>query len=196
MKAKYYLWALASTLLLFACTCDTSSPKPDNDVVINDDKADSNQNNTSNNKTFRSTDEGFEISFPRDYVGSSESVDTDLGKLDMHMLSSEISSEYVFMCTYTDYPVSMTDETVKESVLSGAKDGALHSIPDLRLISENKVDISGHPGYKFHAKNDDFDVHYTLYLINNKLVQLAVFSQGKDAVQSEVDDFFNSFKLI
>lgn len=128
---------------------------------------------------------------------SSREAESPAGKLTLHVFDASSGLGY-FAVTYADYPGAARDAAHAEQVLDGVRTGVLRGVKG-ELLSEKKISIKGHPGREFKAsgKVQGFDVVFTwrIYLVGQRLYQLAVGTQAKDSEHADIAKFLTSFEL-
>ncbi len=148
-------------------------------------------------RKFSSAEGRFNILMPVAPKVSSREAEGPAGKLTLHVYDASNSRGY-FAVTYADYPGAARDPAHAEQVLDGVRTGVLRGVKG-ELISEKKISLKGHPGREFKAsgKVQGIDVVFTwrIYLVGQRLYQLAVGAQAKDAAHPDVAKFLTSFDL-
>lgn len=150
---------------------------------------------TSGSYDFTSEDGHFTITFPGEPSDTAQSVPTEVGDIEMVQYMYQKSVTEVFMVAYSDYPSSMVNESNAEDLLAGGKTGALNSLGIVSTDTDESIEIDGHPGNYFTANNGQFFVAYEMYLVNNRLYQIAILRDGSYPSQAEVDAFTKTFAL-
>ena len=140
--------------------------------------------------------------FSVDFLGatpgfSSTNVDTDVGSIVLNMYMYEKGEDQAFMVAYCDYPPEMVDESDGAiGLLEGAKNGALGNLNIESPETENDIELDGHQGMSFSANNGEFFVTYEIYLVGNRLYQIAILRLGEYASKKDKKTFMKSFQLI
>lgn len=144
---------------------------------------------------FTSKDGHFSIQFPGEPQHASNSVPTDVGDIMMETYMYEKSATEVFMVAYNDYPSIYVDESNADELLEGGKSGALESLGIMTTEVEEKIEVDGHPGIFFTGNNGQYYVVYEVYLVNNRLYQIAILRDGSYPSDEDVANFTKTFKL-
>lgn len=166
----------------------------DDSETTTDTDADTNEM-TSIGDNFTSGDGNFTIIFPGEPTASSQAVPTDVGDIQMSSYMYEKSSKEVYMVAYSDYPKKYVDGSNPEELLEGGKSGAMESLGILSTEIEEKIAIDGNPGLFFQANNGSYYVAYEMYLVDNRLYQIAILREGSYPPQSDIDLFTKTFAL-
>ncbi len=146
-------------------------------------------------KKFKDVEGKFEIKFAGTPTITSDEVDTDLGKIQMKSFMYEITSEEVQMVAYNDYPKDMITEDSRAEMLEGGKSGALSSLGIENLDVDEEITLGKNKGIRFEGNNGTYYVKYNMYLIENRLYQVAILKTESYPDKSTSDAFFKSFKL-
>ena len=123
------------------------------------------------------------------------------GKMAYNFYISELENgDQVFMISRNDYPEKNVASTDPQVLLDACVKGAVKSRQG-KLITEEKVNLKGHPGRKisFSGKADGMDliVWHECYLVKNRLYQVMVMSKKENPpVEKTRDRFFDSFELL
>jgi len=139
--------------------------------------------------------------FSVDFLGqtpseSSSNVPTDVGDVEINMFMYEKSVTEALMVAYSDYPSEMIDESDgADKLLQGAKNGALGNLNIFSSDTEKEIEIDGHPGLFFTGNNGQYYVTYEVYLVHNRLYQVAILRDGSYASDEDRNTFLGSFKL-
>ena len=127
---------------------------------------------------------------------SSTKVETDIGPVVLNMYMYEKGEDQAFMVAYCDYPPEMIDESQgAEELLIGAKNGALGNLNIEGAETEKEIEINGHMGLSFSANNGEFFVTYEIYMVGNRLYQIAILRLGEYASKKDKKTFIKSFRL-
>jgi hypothetical protein len=125
----------------------------------------------------------------------------DMGDIEMVAMMYEPSQNKVFMVAHADYPEAMVEAAKKadkkavSSIIDNAKQGAVSQMK-LTISKEKKITLQGYRGISFMADNGDIYTEYQIFLVGNRLYQMAILSQGKAISKADAKPFFGSFKFI
>jgi hypothetical protein len=144
---------------------------------------------------FTSKDGHFTINFPGEPTHSEQSVATEVGDILMETYMYQKSETEIFMVAYSDYPSIYVSESNAEELLAGGKTGAMESLGIVATETDEDVELNGHPGNYFTANNGQYYVCYEMYLVNNRLYQIAILRDGSSPTQEDVDGFTKTFNL-
>lgn len=144
---------------------------------------------------YTSVDGKFKIAFPGTPTLGSEAIPTEVGNIEMKSFTYEKSATEAYMVAYSDYPSELVKQSDPETLLTGAKEGALTS-QNATMDSEEKITLDGNPGYYFTAKKDSYYMCYKIFLKENRLFQILMIRDGAYPSKEAVDEFIGSFELV
>lgn len=145
---------------------------------------------------FESKEGNFKVIFPGAPQVSTDDVPTDIGTIKMKSFMYEKSALEAYMVAYSDYPAEMVEVSNADDLLQGGKNGALSSFGIEKAEEEEDIKINGHPGKYFKANNNQYYVVYKMYMVGNRLYQIAILRDGAYPDKKEAKSFLNSFKLL
>ena len=194
MKKVFVVAVLAGVSILSSCGGGMSEEELQNTI---DELTAELEEVVEEEELFVSEDGHFTIDFlggnPSDQAST---IPTDVGDVEMHMYMYERSVTEAFMVAYSDYPSDMVNESDGADVLlQGAKNGAFTNLGIIASDEEKTIEINGHPGLFFTGNNGQYYVSYEVYLVENRLYQVAILRDGSYASNKDVEDFTGSFKL-
>jgi hypothetical protein len=138
-----------------------------------------------------------ELEFRAEYLGEPKTtiqkVPTDVGVLDMHMVSHQADDSTYMSIIRTDYPEgSVTDTKV---ALDGAVNGAVNNVRG-KLIFDNEDIYNGFPGRKIKIHAQGMYLFMNAYLVNDTMyiAQVVCIEGSEDSPL--IDKFLNSFDII
>jgi len=160
-------------------------------------------------KELRSVEGGFAVSMPGVLAISSEQVDTNLGRIVMHLYVVETKlGEYGV--SYSDLPFRVDNAADIKQVLDGARDEILAN--GAKLLSENDVTIEGALGRETIIQKAGIIGRHWMFFVEGRMYALILattptvaFKTGRPSTnQSDRTDlyektcsrFFGSFKFI
>lgn len=123
-----------------------------------------------------------------------------MGEIEMVAMIYEPSQQKVFMVAHADYPESMVkaakkaDKNAVSAIVDNAKQGAVGQMK-LTISKEDKITVQDNTGISFVADNGNIHTQYQIFLVGNRLYQLAILSQGQAVNEAEATPFFSTFKL-
>ncbi len=128
-------------------------------------------------------------------------IETDAGKIDMHLYSSEKSDGSAFILSFNDYPIETFDMKPMEKMMDDVRDGV---IGDMKGNQEKQTDFKyeGSPARSvwFNTMLDETHKGYGRldYIIAKpRLYQMIYIGMDASTVESnEVKNAFNSFKIV
>jgi hypothetical protein len=145
-------------------------------------------------KQFSSKEGRFSVQLPGDPKQGKQSIDTQAGKIDMHLFTYEVSKEVAYIVIFNDYPAAIVEKANKNKMLDGARDGAVKKVKGT-LRGEKKLTMNGSPGREVVVDTPQLSFRNKMFMVKNRLYQvMAVTPKGKDST-ADVMKFLNSFKL-
>ena len=144
---------------------------------------------------FTSKDGKFKIYFSGTPTESSDTIPTEVGKIEMTSFLYEKSVTEAYMVAYNDYPSEMVKNSSVDDLLDGAKNGSSSSLGITQFDIDNKMEIEGNPGRHFKGTNGSYYAEYKLFLKGNRLYQIALIRDGSYATPERAEAFFGSFSL-
>lgn len=137
----------------------------------------------------------FEISFGGEPKVSTESVPTDIGDIEMTSYMYEKSADEVYMVAISEYPAEHIKSSSPSALLEGAQDGASRSLKIENWDKNKEIKLGKNIGKEFSGNNGNFFVNYKIYLVGNKLYQVAILKVNEYTNKKTAKNFFSSFKL-
>jgi len=182
MMKKYGLCSLAC-LLFFSAVF--AQPKPDESVV---------------QTPF------FKVKFPEKPIADTQYVDSDLGKLSMHLFSVEPQGEeqtvfaYIFMhMQYPDSTIRSSDTAILPMFFKNAIDGAASNVNGV-IQSVKDYKLQGYPGKDaeilLNQEDETVIINFRLLLVNNMMLILQTVSDLGNSSSPDVLAFLNSIELL
>jgi hypothetical protein len=150
-------------------------------------------------KEFKSEAGGFSVMAPAPLQEASQEVKTPGGKVELHLFSTQ-QDDTGFYVGFCDYDPQLATPDKAEKMLDGARDGAVSSAKG-KLVSEAKIDLSGHPGRELVIEASPGGgpptiIKGRLFMVKNRLYQVTVVTPRGKARDKIVDDYLRSFKLL
>jgi hypothetical protein len=138
---------------------------------------------------------GFSIMFPGAPQEQVNTIDTDIGPLDMVTTTYE-AKNYAYMASYADYPENAFSNTDIEEVLDSARDRAIANVQGT-LLSEEKISMGRFPGRSFKA---EINAGQTVLMARICLAGFRLYMVGAVVPKNDVSlkdntRFFESFTL-
>jgi hypothetical protein len=152
-------------------------------------------------KEFVSEEGQYSITFPGAPTEQRQSIPIEgMGEIEMVAIMYEPSQNKVFMVAHADYPEAMVkaakkaDKNAISAIIDNAKQGAVGQMK-LTISTEEKIIIQDNVGISFMADNGNIYTEYQIFLVGNRLYQIAILSQGVAVTKAEATPFFGTFKL-
>jgi hypothetical protein len=98
---------------------------------------------------------------------------TEAGTIQSHMASIDLGSDTFFAVMWADYPAAALANRTPDSVLDGARDGAVANVKG-KLLAEKKLTANGYPGREIRIGSSDkkFVAIDRLYVVKTRLYQV------------------------
>lgn len=198
------LFSIFTTLLLSCTSSVDSTPKPDIDI----------QESTREIKEsaavkvaptppisippFYSEKGDFSIVFPGTPKEHQHTTTSEIGKIELTQYIYGKNDTDAWVASFSDYPKRMIQLGNTKQLLKGIK---YRILEDLRatVLSEETIELENqYDGLSFVAKvkKRDLNISYKIFLVNNRVYQLSMYSSiGAIQAQDSID-FFGSFKLV
>ena len=144
----------------------------------------------------------FSVLMPGEPERQTETVETDLGQIELTMFITELDEETVFFVSYSDYPGHIVDQAEPYAILENARDSTISSQQG-DLKQSYRLTLSGHPGLEYLAdtkiEGRDALIWARSYLEKNRLFQILAMAlkHGEEPAESheEIDRFLRSFRF-
>lgn len=151
---------------------------------------------TSGDDLYSSEDGRFKIMFQGEPKQEEQIVPTVAGNIEMVTFMYEKSITEVYMVAYSDYPSQMVEESSVDEILANSKQGSSGNMGITEFDEEAEIEIDGNPGLFYKGKTGSLHVEYKLYMVSNRLYQLAIIRDGSYSQPERSSEFFDSFQLI
>ena len=145
---------------------------------------------------FSSEDGKFKINFLGEPTVTSDIIPTDVGDIEMMAFMYEKRVTEAYMVAYSDYPTEMVEASSTQDMLKGAKDGASGNLGITSFDLEENIELNGNEGMYFKGAAGSIFVEYKIFLVGNRLYQVAILRDGSYATEERSGEFFNSFELV
>lgn len=144
---------------------------------------------------FTAPDSSFQINFPRPPLADTALVKADVGEVEMYSFKVDQGNQ-VLTVAFSDFPTALVELSDPKELLTGGKNTAMNSL-ELKLIDEEKeTSIDGFPGIYFKGHSDKYYTIYKVYMVKNRLYQVAITKSGAYPNPTEVQAFSDSFTLL
>lgn len=149
-------------------------------------------------KTFISEEGGFSIQFPDEPKKHEHNTASEIGELKLTQFLYSHEGTQMWLASYCDYPKKMIQLGNHSQLLKGIKYKVVNEL-HASTLREDKIKFDdNYDGITFvaHADKNDLDILYHIYLVDNRVYQLSMYSSiGKFSSQDSLD-FLGSFKLL
>lgn len=146
-------------------------------------------------KPLTSQEGRFSLLMPGAPKEQSQEVATPAGTIKMTMYVLE-QGESAWFATFNDYPAEVIQKADAETLLNGARDGAIGTVQG-KLLAEKKIAIDTYPGreLEFEAQGGAFLARSRIYLVKERLYQIMILSPKAQGLPKDTGKFLDSFKL-
>jgi len=147
-------------------------------------------------EVYQSESGQYTIRFPGAPNTSSDTVLADVGPITMHSCQFENRDGVAYMVSYADYPQSMVDTRDKRELLQSGKRTVVRSMELSALDVEEEVLLGDHPGLDFQGHSESYYVVFRVFMVGNRLYQIAMMREGEYVSEEERVAFMESFQLL
>jgi hypothetical protein len=143
-------------------------------------------------QTFTSQDGKFSVELPGKPQEGSRSIPVGTDTMELHTFSLGTSKESYTM-TFSDYPASIM-QTSAATLLEGALTGV---VGQGTLVDKQSITVDGNPGIQaeFEVPGTGYSWYKALF-VEERMYQLIVIAQNKDATAQDAKRFLDSFELM
>jgi hypothetical protein len=140
---------------------------------------------------------GFSVKMPGSPKESTETYDTDGGKVPATLYMLELEGGSVaYLAGYNDFTTDQVTGRDSMEMLDGAREGMLKNVKGT-LVREKKISIGGHPGRELEVDAPgEMVVFVRVFLANKRLIQMLVVMPRAALASEDIKTFFGSFRLI
>ena len=153
---------------------------------------------TTTPKAFVSEEGGFSIQFPDEPKKHEHDIASEIGQLKLTQFLYSQDGTQMWLASYSDYPKKMIQLGNHSQLLKGIKYKVLNEL-HASTLREDKVKFEdNYDGITFvaHADKNDLDILYHIYLVDNRVYQLSMYSSIGEFSSQDSLDFLGSFKLL
>lgn len=146
----------------------------------------------------------FKIRAPGVFLEKYESIDTDIGNMDIltyyHQPENENAANYLYLINYIEYPegsIHHDSLTVVEELFKKSKEEFVISISG-KSIYESNIDSGEYPTYLFRSEyNEGFNiVKSKMIVFEHRFYFLQVYTTKPHSLNKEMDHFLESFTIL
>ena len=189
---------LSFFLLLTIISCETAEPEvnlsyPEVDSSIKKETIDSNTL-----ELFTSIEGEFSIHMPSKPIKDIHTTSSEIGEIKLTQYIHSKNNTQAWLVSHSDYPPKMIQIGNNTKLLSGIKYRVLKSLGAKTIFEHNIKLKEKYNGLAFVAHTDkkNMDIMYQIYLVNNRVYQLSMYSSIGPITKKDSLDFFGSFKLL
>jgi hypothetical protein len=143
---------------------------------------------------FNSKEGAFTVLMPNNPTQETQSIDTDLGKMESHLASCAFDDRAAFIASYCDFPQVVTEQTAINRILDGARNQLLAS-ERRKLLSETRITLDGYFGREIRIEIPEWSMVTRIYWVKRRLYQLIAMTRSDQPAPRNEERFLASFKL-
>ncbi len=147
---------------------------------------------------FKSEEGGFSILMPGTPTEETQTQETELGGIDVHMFTYE-EDDVAYMIGYNVLPAAILEASPADPMLDGACDGQVSSVNGTE-VSRQEITLGAYPGRDLEIRVDNTDgittLHSRIFLVEDKLYQVMVVGRDGQSAAADTTKFLDSFKLL
>lgn len=145
-------------------------------------------------KTYTYTSDGFSASYPSEPQVQKRDVPTDAGSFELRSYVLDTGDSVALFVGVCDYGSKLGGKD-PDSLLQGAKDGALTNSKSHLVAEVRKITLGVYPGLAFESESDGAHFSARVYMVGSTLYQTLVVSPLKSPYP-DTQRFLDSFQLI
>ncbi len=147
-------------------------------------------------KEFSPKGEGFSISMPGSPRRKTEQTDSPVGKLESVSYEATTAQAH-YGVSYVDYPKSLVETGLVNTMLNGARDGMLET-SKAKLVQEEKIKLKEYQGRDLlvEAPGGKSYLRTRLYLVKQRLYMIMTEGSKAQVTGDAAKKFLDSFKLV
>ena len=160
------------------------------------------QNSTENSQSvwqpFASGEGGFSILLPGTPERVQQTLDTDLGRIELTGFATLRPEEAAYLALYADLPSKINVRDNPDAVNELLDGGAEYYVNESngQLLSKKNITIENFPGRELRVMlPNNVVARHRLILVKNRLYQLVVITPKEEHLQGSINGFFDSFQL-
>jgi hypothetical protein len=146
---------------------------------------------------FNSAEGKFSVLMPTDPELQTRDIHAENGDAKYYRYSA-INEIGLFSVMYFVHPVEAKDAAERDARLELMCNGIIKNL-DGEVTLDRKIKLYGYPGREFVIKKTEDGnknvYQWKVFMVGNRLYQLAVTTDAKDSESTDVAKFFNSFAL-
>lgn len=139
---------------------------------------------------------GFIVNFLGVPQEEKKAVDTAMGSIDMNIYSVS-KDDIAYVISTNDYPEQFVKSKNTKDILNDSRDGILSNTKG-KLLYESDIQLEQFPGkeLKYEVAEGAGITRQRIFLVNQRLYQISVSTGSEEKYSKEINNFFDSFKLI
>ena len=147
---------------------------------------------------FSSADGAFSVLMPGTPTEETQTEDTDLGPIDVHLFTFE-KGEVAYLVGYNVFPAAVVEAATPAVLLDSARDGQVETVKGT-LVSETEITLGTYPGRDLEIQVEGSDgtssLRSRLFMVGDRLYQLVVGGPKGQSTSADTIKFLDSFELV
>lgn len=147
---------------------------------------------------FLSKEGRFSVLFPDSPSVKNKTINSpEVGQIRLTQFFYEREKTQAWLVSYSDYPKQMIRLGSNERLLKGIRNQILQSLGSRAInpLTLKLADTYEGIGFEAYSPTQKMDIIYRIYLVDNRVYQLAMFSSIGKFSEKTIDAFMDSFTL-
>jgi serine/threonine protein kinase len=153
---------------------------------------------------FYSAEGRFKVLFPTTPTKSNQPFNYEGGSTTVYTFSVEQSNKATYGVWYMEYsvtPAEVDSNKLFQNITDSIEKGLLQSLTSsgvkgAALTSTKNISLDNYPGKEYKVSFQGGNMYIRMYLVKNRLYQIAAIYQGSSFEPDEIQAFLASFKLV
>jgi hypothetical protein len=184
------------TVVLVSKSSGGSGTSGTSSVTNNSSTPTSSPTTTPNSQSWETLNaDKFNVSMPGTPSKSDQTQTTIAGAVPVRTYTLDKGSE-AYIVAYSEYPSAVFNSENSDTILNGARDGAVNNVHG-QVLSERPLSQGSYVGREITGKAPDQNFGFTihLYLANPRMYMLIYLKQGDQPITDDGRKFLDSFKI-
>jgi len=186
-------------LLLFFTSCETTPepPKISANIRTNVGEEKASIKKEKAIVPFVSKEGRFSILFPDKPIKDVHTTSVEIGEIKLTQFLYSKDETNIWLVSYSDYPKKMIRLGNNSQLLKGIKHRILEEFRAQPSLEKEITLEEKHEGLSFsaHSEKNTLDILYKIYLVENRVYQISMYSSVGKFPAQDSSDFMGSFKL-
>ena len=184
------------TVVLVSKSSGGSGTSGTSSVINNSSTPTSSPTTTPNSQSWETLNaDKFNVSMPGTPSKSDQTQTTIAGAVPVRTYTLDKGNE-AYIVGYSEYPSAVFNSENSDTILNGARDGAVNNVHG-QVLSERPLSQGSYVGREITGKAPDQNFGFTihLYLANPRMYMLIYLKQGDQPITDDGKKFLDSFKI-